>query len=46
MGMHNWFEASIKYEKMMENGKEKKVTERYLIDALVVQKQKHVLSRR
>lgn len=34
MGMHNWFEASIKYEKMMENGKEKKVTERYLIDAL------------
>lgn len=34
MGMHNWLEASIKYEKLMENGKEKKVTERYLIDDL------------
>ena len=32
--MHTWFEGSIKYEKFMENGKEKKVTEKYLIDAL------------
>lgn len=32
--MHNWFEVSVKYEKMMENGMQKKVTERYLIDAL------------
>lgn len=32
--MHTWFEGSIKYEKMMENGMEKKVTEKYLIDAL------------
>lgn len=32
--MHTWFEGSIKYEKLMENGKEKKVTEKYLIDAL------------
>jgi len=32
--MRQWFEGSIKYEKVMENGKEKKVTEKYLIDAL------------
>ena len=32
--MHNWFECSIRYEKTMENGMNKKVTERYLVDAL------------
>lgn len=32
--MKQWFEGSIKYEKVMENGIEKKVTEKYLIDAL------------
>lgn len=32
--MKQWFEGSIKYEKVMENGMEKKVTEKYLIDAL------------
>lgn len=32
--MHNWFECSIRYEKTMENGMQKKVTERYLVDAL------------
>lgn len=32
--MNNWFEVSVSYEKMMENGMEKKVTEKYLIDAL------------
>lgn len=32
--MKQWFESSIKYEKVMENGMEKKVTEKYLIDAL------------
>lgn len=32
--MHNWFECKISYEKMMENGMQKKVTELYLVDAL------------
>ena len=32
--MHNWFECRISYEKMMENGMLKKVTEPYLVDAL------------
>jgi len=30
----NWFECKISYEKMMENGIQKKVTEPYLVDAL------------
>jgi hypothetical protein len=30
----NWFECKVSYEKMMENGIEKKVTEPYLVDAL------------
>jgi len=30
----NWFECKISYEKMMENGVPKKVTEPYLVDAL------------
>ena len=34
MAMHTWFECKIRYEKVMENGKQKKVTEPYLIDAL------------
>lgn len=34
--MKKWFLGSLKYEKVMENGKEKKVTEKYLIDALSV----------
>ena len=32
--MHNWFECKISYEKIMENGMQKKVTEPYLVDAL------------
>lgn len=32
--MHNWFLCKIKYEKTMENGQVKKVTEPYLVDAL------------
>ncbi len=32
--MHNWFECKVTYEKMMENGMQKKVTESYLVDAL------------
>lgn len=32
--MQKWFLGSLKYEKIMENGKEKKVTEKYLIDSL------------
>ena len=32
--MHNWFECKVSYEKMQENGLQKKVTEPYLVDAL------------
>ena len=34
MAMHNWFLCKIRYEKTMENGMNKKVTEPYLVDAL------------
>lgn len=30
----NWFECKISYEKILENGMQKKVTEPYLVDAL------------
>ncbi len=29
-----WFETSVKYQKMMEDGQEKVVTEQYVVDAL------------
>ena len=32
--MHTWFEVKIRYEKVMDNGIQKKVTEPYLFDAL------------
>ncbi|MDH6305834.1 hypothetical protein M2459_003045 [Parabacteroides sp. PF5-5] len=32
--MHNWFECKVSYEKMLENGMQKKVSEPYLVDAL------------
>lgn len=32
--MSNWFECKVSYEKMLENGMQKKVTEPYLVDAL------------
>lgn len=32
--MHTWFECKIRYEKTLENGLVKKVTEPYLVDAL------------
>ena len=32
--MHTWFLCKISYEKTMENGTDKKVTEPYLVDAL------------
>lgn len=32
--MANWFECKVKYDKMMENGAVKKVSEPYLVDAL------------
>lgn len=34
--MHNWFECKISYDKTMENGVLKRVTEAYLVDALSV----------
>lgn len=30
----NWFETKIRYEKMMEDGRQKMVTELYVVDAL------------
>ena len=32
--MHNWFECKVSYEKVLENGMQKKVTEPYLVHAL------------
>ena len=32
--MYNWFECKVSFEKMMENGMQKRVTEPYLVDAL------------
>lgn len=34
MALHTWFECKIRYEKIMDNGMQKKVTEPYLVDAL------------
>ena len=34
MAMHTWFECKVRYEKVAENGMNKKVTEPYLVDAL------------
>lgn len=32
--MYNWFECKVSFDKIMEDGKQKKVTEAYLVDAL------------
>lgn len=32
--IHNWFTCKVSFEKILENGMQKKVTEPYLIDAL------------
>ena len=32
--MSNWFICKVSYQKMMENGFQKKVTEQYLVDSL------------
>ena len=32
--MANWFETKVRYDKTMENGSVKKVTESYMVDAL------------
>ena len=32
--MANWFECKARFDKMMENGSLKKVTEPYMVDAL------------
>ena len=32
--MYNWFECRVRYEKMLESGMQKMVTEPYLVDAL------------
>jgi hypothetical protein len=48
----NWFECKVSYEKMMENGVQKRVTEPYLVDALsfteaearIIEEVKHYVS--
>lgn len=32
--MYNWFECKVRYEKMLDSGMQKTVTEPYLVDAL------------
>ncbi len=32
--LHTWFECKVRYDKTLENGIQKKVTEPYLVDAL------------
>ena len=32
--MNNWYECRVKFEKVLENGVQKKVTEVYLVDAM------------
>lgn len=32
--MANWFETKVRYDKTMENGSQKKVTEAFMVDAL------------
>lgn len=32
--MHNWFECTIRFDKIMPNGISKKVSERYLVDSI------------
>ena len=32
--MNNWYECRVKFEKTLENGTQKKVTEVYLVDAM------------
>lgn len=34
MNMNTWFECKVRYEKTLENGTNKKITELYLVDAL------------
>ena len=34
MAMNNWYECRVKFEKVLENGTQKKVTEVYLVDAM------------
>lgn len=41
--MNKWFECSLKYEKIMDNGKKKKVTELYLVDALTITEAESIL---
>jgi hypothetical protein len=48
----NWFECKVSYEKMMENGVQKRVSEPYLVDALsfteaearIIEEVKHLVS--
>lgn len=50
--MNNWFECKVSYDKMMENGMTKRVSEPYLVDALsfteaearIIEEVKHYVS--
>ena len=39
--MNEWFECKVRYEKTLENGQVKKVTEPYLVDALSFTEAEH-----
>lgn len=43
MAMHTWFECKIRYEKVMENGMQKKLPNHILLMHSALQKQKHEL---
>lgn len=34
MALNNWYECRVKYDKTLENGTQKKITEAYLVDAM------------
>ena len=42
----SWFETKVRYDKTMEDGQNKKVTEAYTVEALSFQKQRVLLQRR
>ena len=44
--MHTWFECKIRYERVMENGMNKKVTDLILSMHLALQRPKHGSSKK
>lgn len=44
--MAKWFETKVRFDKTMENGTVKKVTEHYLVDALSFTEAERVLTKK